>query len=170
MRNPRLLLSREYHPPWGTFMLRPIALATFVAGTLDILAAIGLTLNYGRAVPEMLRYVASGPMPWATGWGTAGAILGLVVHFALIAVMVVAFFWAAERWPSLAISPIRGAIIYGLITYVAMNLIIVPLRFGTFPHSLRPVLTQLFCHIVLVGLPLALIAARTLTRERAVGA
>lgn len=141
--------------------MRGIVQATVVAGTLDILAAIGLTLFYGRAVPGMLRYVASGPFPPATGWGTAGTILGLVVHFVLMAVMVVAYFWAATRWPQLAARPVQWGVIYGLITYVAMNLIVVPARFGTFPTT-RSIVTQLFCHVVLVGLPIALIAARAL--------
>lgn len=141
--------------------MRGIVQAIIVAGTLDILAAIGLTLFYGRPVPGMLRYVASGPFPSAMGWGNAGAVLGLAVHFALMAVMVVAYFWAAERWPELTARPIQWGVIYGLVTYVAMNLIIVPARFGTFPTT-RGIVTQLFCHIALVGLPIALIAARTL--------
>lgn len=142
-----------------------IVRATIVAGTLDILAAIGLTLFYGRAVPDMLRYVASGPFPPASGWGNAGAALGLAVHFALMAIMVVAYFRAAGRWPQLAAKPIQWGVLYGLITYAAMNLIVAPVRFGTFP-STRAIATQLFCHIVLIGLPIALIAARTL-RSRA---
>lgn len=136
--------------------------ATAIAGTLDILAAIGLTLFYGRAVPDMLRYVASGPFPGATGWGNGGAVLGLVVHFALMAIMVVAYFRAAQRWPQMLSQPVKWGVIYGMVTYVAMNLIVVPARFGTFPHTPRPILTQLFCHVVLVGIPIALIAARGL--------
>lgn len=148
-------------------MTRPIVQATLIAGTLDILAAAGLTLFYGRAVPDMLRFVASGPFPRATGWGLGGAVLGLAVHFALMAVMVVACFWAARRWPMLTAKPLQWGLIYGLTTYAIMNLIVVPLRFGGFPPPTRSVATQLFCHIVLVGLPVALIAARAV-RGRAV--
>lgn len=57
-------------------MLNRIAVATLVAGSLDILAAITLTLLFGRHIPDMLRYVASGPFPAATGWGAGGAALG----------------------------------------------------------------------------------------------
>lgn len=149
--------------------MRPFIRATSVAGTLDILAAIGLTLWYGkRGVDDMLRFVASGPVPGATGWGLGGAILGLVVHFALMAVMVLAYLWAAERWPQMTAKPLVWGVIYGLITYVIMNLIVVPLRFGTpFPPSDVAIATQLFCHIVLVGIPLALITARDVRGPRA---
>lgn len=141
-------------------MLKPIAQATLIAGTLDILAAIGLTLFYGRPVPGMLRFVASGPFPPAMGWGDAGAVLGLLVHFALMAIMVVIYFQLAWRWPQLAAQPLKWGVFYGLATYVVMNLIVVPARFGGFPPSLHATVTQLFCHIVLVGIPIALVAAR----------
>ena len=63
--------------------------------------------------------------------------------------------------PALRTKPLQWGVIYGLITYVVMNLIVVPLRFpAAFPPSARGVATQLFCHIVLVGIPIALIAAR----------
>ena len=146
---------------------RPILIATLVAGTLDIVAATLLTLLYGREPANMLRYVASGPFPPAVEWGAAGAVLGLVVHFALMAMMVAAYFAAAVRLPPLRRSPVGWGIAYGLVTYAVMNLIVVPLRFaGAFPPSLHSILIQLFCHIVLVGLPIALIAARHFADRR----
>lgn len=146
-------------------MQKSILAATLVAGTLDILAAIGLTLYFGGKIPNMLRYVASGPFPAATDWGAGGAALGLAVHFALMAIMVVIFFLAMRQWPQMAGSPLLWGVVYGLLTYVAMNLVVVPLRFGGFPPSNLSIVTQLFCHIVLVGIPIAVIAARYF-RER----
>lgn len=146
-------------------MLKRIAFATVVAGSLDILAAITLTLLFGRHVPDMLRYVASGPFPAATGWGAGGAALGLVVHFTLMAVMASAFVLAAERMPALTRRPVRSGVLYGLATYVVMNLLVVPLRFGNWPPKPLGIATQLFCHVVLVGIPIAWIAARGRTPE-----
>jgi hypothetical protein len=140
---------------------RTIITATVVAGTLDILAAAVMTLAYARAVPGMLRYVASGPFPGATTWGIPSALLGLVVHFALMAIMVAAYVRAAQRWPALTANAVLWGVVYGLATYVVMNLIVVPARFGTFPH-LAGIVTQLFCHVALVGIPIALITARYL--------
>jgi hypothetical protein len=147
-------------------LLRPILLATLVAGTLDILAAVGLSLVFGRGPMAMLRFVASGPFPGATDWGPAGSALGLAVHFTLMAIMATVYMIAADRFPGLRARPIQWGVIYGLVTYVAMNLVVVPLRFAAaFPPSPRSVGTQLFCHIVLVGIPMALIAARHLGRR-----
>ena len=44
-------------------MVRPIAVATVVSGTLDIVFAMILTAFFGREIGSMLRYVASGPFP-----------------------------------------------------------------------------------------------------------
>lgn len=111
----------------------------------------------------MLRYVASGPFPGATEWGGAGSALGLAVHFTLMAAMVAAFVLAARTWPALLERPVISGIVYGLITYVAMNLVMVPLRFpAAFPPAPLSVATQLFAHIALVGIPLSLIVRRHL--------
>ncbi len=142
-------------------ILHPILIGTLIAGMLDILAAIGLTLFYGRDPMTMLRYVASGPFPGATDMGTAGSILGLAVHFVLMAIMVTIFVLAAARLRQLWEKPLLWGVLYGLATYVVMNWIVVPLRFqAPLPPSTRAIVTQLFCHIVLVGIPIALVAAR----------
>ena len=144
-------------------MTRTILFATAVSGTLDIVFAMILTVLFGRQVDDMLRFVASGPFPSAPDWGTAGAVLGLIVHFTLMAMMATIFVLAARRFPDMLRSPIKWGIIYGLITYVAMNWVVVPLRFAApLPPKPLSIVTQLFAHIVLVGIPFALIAAKTL--------
>jgi hypothetical protein len=139
-------------------MLRPLALATAVCGTLDILFAVLLTLWRDREPAAMLRFVASGPFPQATEWGASGSVLGLIVHFALMAVMVAAFVLAARIYSVLLDKPLLWGLIFGLITYAAMNLLIVPLRFpAAWPPKTLAIGTQLFAHIVLVGWPTAFI-------------
>ena len=68
-------------------MGRPFAIATLISGSLDILFAMILTVTRGGEIGNMLRSVASGPFPSATEMGTGGAVLGLAVHFALMAIM-----------------------------------------------------------------------------------
>ena len=149
-------------------MLKPIAVATAICGTLDIAFAMVLTLLFGRQVDDMLRFVASGPFPSATEMGAGGAVLGLVVHFALMAVMAAIFVIAARQLPELRAKPIRWGVVYGLVTYVAMNLIVVPVRFDApLPPSTVSIATQLFAHIVLVAIPFALITARFMPPQRA---
>ena len=144
-------------------MFKPIAIATAISGTLDILFAMILTVLFGRESGTMLRGVASGPFPSATEMGTGGAILGLLVHFALMAIMATALMMFVRYRPQLLDKPIVIGLLYGLITYVAMNLVVVPLRFDApLPPKPLSIATQLFAHICLVGIPMALIAARYL--------
>jgi hypothetical protein len=142
-------------------MLRPIAVATAISGTLDIVFAMILTAFLGREIGTMLRFVASGPFPAATDMGSGGALLGLVVHFALMAIMAAALMIAVRRRPELAANPLLLGLVFGLATYVVMNLIVVPVRFSS-PLPPRPlsIATQLFAHIVLVGIPMAYVARR----------
>jgi hypothetical protein len=137
---------------------KPVIAATLVCGTLDILFAVILTLMRGKEPAAMLRFVASGPFPKATGWGAAGSLLGLAVHFALMAIMVATLAIAVRARPSLLSSPLIAALVFGLVTYLVMNLIVVPLRFpAAWPPKMISIATQLFAHIVLVGLPTAYI-------------
>ena len=144
-------------------MFKPIAIATAISGTLDILFAMILTVFFGREIGNMLRYVGSGPFPAATDMGAGGAVLGLLVHFTLMAIMAAILMLYVRQRPQLIDKPIILGVLYGLITYAVMNLVVVPLRFDApLPPSGLSIATQLFAHIVLVGIPMALVAARYL--------
>ena len=111
----------------------------------------------------MLRYVASGPFPDATDWGPGGSLLGLAVHYSLMAIMVTVLILLVLRRPQLLDTPWRTGLAYGVLTYFVMNWAVVPLRFHTpLPSKLLSIVTQGFAHIVLVGIPMAYVAARYL--------
>jgi hypothetical protein len=144
---------------------KPIIVATLVCGTLDILFAMILTVLRGRHIPDMLRFVASGAFANATQWGAGGALLGLAVHFTLMAIMVAVFVLVAPKLPHNLGMPFRAGVAYGVVTYAVMNLVVVPLRFpAAWPPTKLAIATQLFAHIVLVGLPTAYITRRYLRR------
>ena len=144
-------------------MLKPIAFGTAVAGTLDILFAMILTIAFGSEIGKMLRYVGSGPFPSAVDMGATGSLLGLLTHFALMAIMTIVYVLLARRTPAMIAHPVQWGIIYGLATYVVMNWLVVPLRFDApLPPKPLSIATQLFAHVILVGIPIALITARSL--------
>jgi hypothetical protein len=148
-------------------VFRPIAIATAISGTLDILFAMILTVAFGRHIGDMLRFVASGPFPAATGMGTSGAVLGLIVHFALMAVMATALMLLLRWKPERLEAPLTTGLAFGIVTYLIMNWLVVPLRFGTpLPPKTLSIVTQLFAHIALVGIPMAYVAKRYLQVQR----
>jgi len=146
-------------------IVKPIAIATLISGALDIGFAMILTVWFGRHIPDMLRFVASGPIPSATEMGMNGAILGLVVHFALMAIMATVFMLLVRSRPQWLDKPWLTAVVFGLVTYVVMNLIVVPVRFDApLPPKPLSIATQLFAHIVLVGLVMTYVARKYLRR------
>lgn len=140
---------------------RTIALATLVAGTLDICSAFTYAAIAGRGPATVLRGVGSAILG-TTVDGTTLALVGLALHFAIMAVMATVYVLAAARIPDLRARPLLGGVAYGLATWAVMNLVVLPLRWPTlFPKfDTVSLAEQLFSHIVLVGIPIALIARR----------
>ena len=147
-------------------MARPVFLATLICGTLDIVYALVMGVLGGGSAMGVLHSVASGPFGSVRHMGFAGALLGLAVHFVIMAVMVAAFAMLLRATPALRRWPwwLTGAL-YGLILYGVMYGIVLPARFGLpFPPAdATQLVASLAAHIFLVGLPMAwlLIARRT---------
>lgn len=139
-----------------------IATATLIAGTLDIAAAIITTALRGRSVTGMLQSVASGPLgewPLASGW--IGAVAGLAVHFAIMAAMATGFVAAARLLPGVREWRLLYGVAYGALLYLIMYWVVIPLRWpSSSGAAVTPlsVLMPLAIHILLVGIPIALVA------------
>ena len=80
-----------------TGITRRTALATLVAGTLDILSCV-YALTAGRTPVRMPKGIATAlPGDGATAGGPDVALVGLVIHFAIMAAMAAFFIVAATR-------------------------------------------------------------------------
>lgn len=141
--------------------------AGLTAGALDILAAVIINTLLGSTPMRVLQSVASGllgRLAFDGGWRTA--LLGLVLHFVMMLIIAAIFCALASvmRWTWR--QPLLAGAIYGIAVYVVMNLVVVPL--SAFPARLSyppsTLAIGLSVHIVCIGVPIALIAARL--RER----
>jgi len=153
-------------------LTRPIVTATLVAGTLDLISAFVFAGMAGIGVLPVLRYVASGPFgDAAQEGGTGWAAIGLAVHFAIMAAMAAAWMVAARRLPVLTRRPVIAGLAYGVLLWVIMYYVVKGLRWPGVPlpheaaNPLWSIGNQLFSHCILVGLPIALIAARRPARR-----
>ena len=153
-------------------MLRPILVATLIAGTLDILSAFVFAGIAGMTPIGVLRYVASGPFGEATTPTPGWAAIGLAIHFAIMACMATAYMVAARRLPLLLRHPIVAGLLYGVLLWLIMYWVVKPLRWPDVPppHTLYSIANQLFSHCLLVGLPIALVASRFFGRGRPMAA
>jgi uncharacterized membrane protein YagU involved in acid resistance len=136
---------------------RKILLATLVAGTLDILSACVYTLAPIKMLKGLASAVAGKAAVVGSDWF---ALLGLALHFAIMAVMAAFFVIAANRMPVLKRHWLIAGVAYGIGLWAVMNLIVLPLRFGSHPFTATVLAEQFFSHIVLVGIPIAWFARR----------
>ncbi|MDR7271406.1 hypothetical protein J2X20_004074 [Pelomonas saccharophila] len=138
--------------------IQTVILAGLVSGALDILAAFASYASQGATAEGILKYIASGLLGAAAmqgGMGTAG--LGLLFHFLLTTGMAAVFLLAALKLPALTLRPWLWGALYGVLTWVAMVYIVVPLSGVTgwkLPQGWN-IVSGLLSHIFYVGVPIA---------------
>ena len=144
-------------------LLRSIAVAALVLGTLDL---IDLVIFYGWATQTsaiaVMQYYASGALGLAAfAGGVATALLGLVFHYGVSFVVAAVFIVSANQLQVLRRHVILGGLLYGLAVYVVMNFIVLPLSAAPpLPFSMIALIQGIVAHLLLVGLPPALIVQR----------
>jgi hypothetical protein len=171
-------------------ILLAILIGGLAAGAFDIIYAFIVygPLSYGISPERVLQSVAAG---WigreeSRAGGVNTAALGLATHFVLATIMAAIYVLAAQSMKALTKNAIVFGFIYGLILYVAMNYVVVPLSAaatGEFASSAGEISSRLqdsfseirggggedypwmlwgtiLTHTVLVGVPIALAAKR----------
>ena len=87
---------------------------------------------------------------------------GLLLHLVVAICIAAVFYLASLKLPILIRHAVVSGLIYGLIAYLVMNYIVIPLsKIGLRPTTLRVFLPAFIAHAFLVGLPIALLARRS---------
>jgi hypothetical protein len=136
---------------------RPIVMACALAGTLDILAAFTFYAVRRVSPVRVLQSVASGLLGAASfSGGAPTAVLGLLLHFFIATTAASVYYVASRRLPLLLRRPFACGALYGVIVYVVMTFIVVPLSAAPRrPFAWGPALIMVMIHIVCVGMPIA---------------
>lgn len=138
-----------------------------VAGTLDILYAwIFWMLKAGVAMQRILQGVAAGFLGKASfDGGVSTALLGLATHYFIALTMAAAYYMVAGRVPLLRQRPVSIGAAYGLLLYLVMNFLVVPLsQASTGSRDPLWVGLSILVHIFLIGVPIALATQRAYQR------
>ena len=149
-------------------MKRPLlaaALGGGVGGLLDIVYAIVLWgMVLGGTPTGVLQSIAAGLLGKAAyEGGAATAALGLALHFFIAFVMALVYVAVAARLRLLTRRPWICGALYGVLLFVIMNFVVVPLSaIGWRPMSATGALRALIPHVIFVGPAIALFAARYL--------
>ena len=141
---------------------RAILWGGLAAGVLDITAAFVIYGARGATPVRILQSIAGGLLgPAASRGGLQTAALGALLHF-LIAFTAAAVYYAASRaLPVLVRQPALWGPLYGIVVYLFMNYVVVPLSaVPKRPFVLPMALLILVVHMVCVGLPIALAVHR----------
>ena len=140
-----------------------------LAGTLDgIDALVFYGLAFGVAPGRLFQGIASGllgPRSFELGWRSA--ILGAFLQIFIAVGAAAVYFVAASNIPAMLRRPWLAGPVFGVGAYAFMNLVVLPLsrvRKRTHLPTLPDFLDQLFAHTVLIGLTIAIIAARSARR------
>jgi hypothetical protein len=142
---------------------RAILYGTLVVGTLDAVDAIVFFgLRSGATPIRIFQSIASGWLGRAsyTG-GLLSAALGVATHYFIAFGIVATYFACSRRFRLLTRHPILCGIGYGLLVYIVMNRVVIPLSaIGTASWPALPVLANgLLIHAFGVGVPSAVFAA-----------
>ena len=143
---------------------KTILLSGFVAGTMDMLAAILVYTVIMQKVTalQILHGIAAGVFGKdIVGNSTTMAFIGLVFHYLIAFSFAIGYFIAYPYIPFLRRYKIVSGIVYGIFVWAVMNLIVLPMSNAyhapfAWPSAIRAAVILIIC----IGLPISLITSR----------
>jgi xanthine/uracil permease len=140
---------------------RALLYGTLAVGVLDLLDAFVFFWMRSSVPPiRILQSIAAGLLGRASfSGGARTAALGFVLHFLIAFVVVLVYLMASRILPFLKRHSIACGLAYGVVVYLVMNLVVVPLSAAV--GGARPgavILNGVLIHMFGVGLPAALAA------------
>jgi hypothetical protein len=104
-------------------------LGGLVLGTTDLVFACTFAaISSGASPVRIFQAVASGVLGKASrDGGAASAALGVALHYFIAISMALVYYAFSRRYPALARRPIAYGVPYGLLLYLIMNLVVLPL-------------------------------------------
>lgn len=143
--------------PWRT-----VVIAGLLAGAFDITFAFVFYGRQGVSPVRILRHIASGVLgPAAFTLGSWTVVLGLTLHLVIALCAAFVFYLASRRLTVLTRRPLWSGAAFGVAMYVAMHFVVLPLSRIPFRlPTLHSVIGELFSHVVLFGMVIALGVAR----------
>jgi uncharacterized membrane protein YagU involved in acid resistance len=142
-------------PSQGLRRLVLIAVAAgIVAGITNLVAA---AVIFGGTMTHGFQMIASGLLgAEAFSGGLKAAVLGAGLHFAISVAAAALYLWAALRHRALIRHWLVGGVVFGVLAYLVMNAVVVPLSRAANPDfSFGVIVKELLAHTVLFGVPIA---------------
>ena len=134
----------------------------FIAGNLDAIAGAAVYyIFFGMNPIQVVQFIGSGVHgPSAIGGGAAMFFAGLLYHFIISFAVAIIYFYAYPKIKLLRDHKVAMGLVYGLGIWIVMNLLVLPQsNIPKNPFNLNLAIVGIVWHMVLVGLPIALITS-----------
>jgi uncharacterized membrane protein YagU involved in acid resistance len=139
-----------------------------VASVLDGIAGMFfLNLWYKLSPAQFMQFIASGIYGTAAfAGGTPMVIVGIVIHFLIAFIIAIIYYYAYPKIGVIKNKPVLAGLLLGLGVWLVMNLLVMPMsNTQKSPFSPGPALISIIWHMVLVGLPIAIITKKHLDKQ-----
>ena len=136
-----------------------------IAGTLDISDALVFSHFRGVAPDRVFQYIASGLIGMrAFSLGINAVTLGVILHYAIALGWTAIFYLASRRFVILLRRPILTGIAYGVVVYLFMNMVVLPL--SGVPHPIKPAtlasrINGVLAVVLFIGLTISVLIRRS---------
>ena len=144
----------------------PVAIAAGIAAAaIEMVFVLPIQDFLGASPLVVFQSIASGALGKAAFHeGLAAAALGLGIHLLISIVAAGLYVLGAQRWPALLRRAAVCGMAYGVLVYLIMTFVVVPLSAIGFrpPKSLILMLTSLAVHVFAFGLPISLVVSTLL--------
>jgi uncharacterized membrane protein YagU involved in acid resistance len=143
---------------------RTIGWAGLLAGSLDITAAL-VESGLERRTPLHLFQVIAGGLLGRSAFrgGVATAALGVSLHFLIATTASGVFYLASRKLKFLVKHPIPSGLLYGVLVYIFMYCIVLPMSAYHTAIALLPtakLIRDVAVHMFLVGLPISMVVRK----------
>ena len=136
-----------------------------IAGALDLAGACVVSYLRANVSPvRVMQSISSGLLGSAAYTGGAKtAAMGVVLHFIIATTVTALFYFASRKLRFMIERPITWGLVYGVLVYLFMNFIVLPLSAFPAPRT-PPALSGRLIGLLIImlcgGIPIALIVRR----------
>ncbi len=146
-------------------VLKAIVLGGLVGGALDLLFAVSFAAANGAAPEVVFHTIASGLLGKAAlSGGATTSALGVACHFGLSLMWATLFAVVAWRFPRMVRWPLLAGAVFGVMVFLSMRLVVLPLSAYPRAVTFKPLATvlDLLSHMLLFGTPIAMAVSRAI--------
>jgi hypothetical protein len=116
---------------------------------------------------QVMQFIASGVYgPSSFTGGMTTIIAGIFFHFLIAYILAVFYFFAFPQISFLRTQPVISGLNFGFGIWLVMNILVIPMsRIQSLPFDAGLVAVSIVWHMILVGLPVALITKKHFSHQ-----